>query len=141
MCQSKVCFILRGPFSSSEPVVSWSRGLGLGFLVTGSLQIKPSGSGDENVRGRGVVTRILLFILVGKICPFWLSFHFSRGQTENPVHRSFFPPKLNGNACYARYQNLRFSPLNGIGYIRKRSYTEFWMPVLQKETPGSVNVC
>ena len=59
-----------------------------------------------------VVTRILLFILVGKICPFWLSFHFSRGQTENPVHRSFFPPKPNGNACYARYQNLRFSPLN-----------------------------
>ena len=28
-------------FSSPEPVVSWSRGL---------LQIKPSGSGDENVR-------------------------------------------------------------------------------------------
>ena len=28
-----------------------------------------------------------------------------------------------------------------IGCIRKRSYTEFGMPVLQKETPGRVNVC
>ena len=28
-----------------------------------------------------------------------------------------------------------------IGCIRKRSYTEFGMPMLQKETPGSVNVC
>ena len=26
---------------------------------------------------------------------------FSRGQTENPVPRPFFAPKLNGNACYA----------------------------------------
>jgi len=31
-------------FSSPEPVVSWSRGL----ETRGSLQIKPSGSGDEN---------------------------------------------------------------------------------------------
>ena len=31
---------------------------------------------------------------------FWLSFHFSRGQ-----NRSFFAPKLNGNACYAGYTN------------------------------------
>ena len=28
-----------------------------------------------------------------------------------------------------------------IGCIRKRSYTEFGMPMLQKETPGSVKVC
>ena len=33
------------PFSSPEPVVSWSRG-------RGRLQIKPSGSGDENGRYR-----------------------------------------------------------------------------------------
>ena len=68
--------------------------------------------GQRFVSYWAVVTRLLLFILVGKICPFWLSFPFSPGQTENPVHRSFFPPKPNGNACYARYQNLRFSPLN-----------------------------
>ena len=33
------------PFSSPEPVVSWSRGR----ETRGQLQIKPSGSGDENV--------------------------------------------------------------------------------------------
>ena len=32
------------PFSSPEPVVSWSRGL----KTRCSLQIKPSGSGDKN---------------------------------------------------------------------------------------------
>ena len=32
------------PFSSPEPVVSWSRGL----ETRCSLQIKPSGSGDKN---------------------------------------------------------------------------------------------
>ena len=32
------------PFSSPEPVVSWSRGR----ETRGRLQIKPSGSGDEN---------------------------------------------------------------------------------------------
>ena len=37
---------------------------------------------------------------------FWLSFHFSRGQTENPVpwpSSVFFAPKPHGNACYAGY--------------------------------------
>ena len=34
-------------FSSPEPVVSWSRGLETRGS-TGSLQIKPGGSGDEN---------------------------------------------------------------------------------------------
>ena len=34
------------PFSSPEPVVSWSRGRET--RTTGRLQIKPSGSGDEN---------------------------------------------------------------------------------------------
>ena len=29
-------------------------------------------------------------------------------KTENPVPRSFFAPKLNGNACYAGYTQLRF---------------------------------
>ena len=32
---------------------------------------------------------------------FWLLFHFSRGQNRDPVPRSFFAPKPNGNACYA----------------------------------------
>ena len=32
---------------------------------------------------------------------FCLSFHFSGGQTENLVPRSFFSPKQHGNACYA----------------------------------------
>ena len=38
-------------FSSPEPVVSWSRGRetrGSAGSATGRLQIKPSGSGDEN---------------------------------------------------------------------------------------------
>ena len=35
----------KAPFSSPEPVVSWSRGLG-------SLQIRPSGSVDENTKAR-----------------------------------------------------------------------------------------
>ena len=35
---------------------------------------------------------------------FWISPHFPRRQnTENPVPRSFFAPKLYGNACYAGY--------------------------------------
>ena len=38
----------------------------------------------------------------------WLSFHFPRGQTENPVPRSFFAPKLNGSASHAGYTWLRF---------------------------------
>ena len=29
-------------------------------------------------------------------------------KTENPVPRSFFAPKLNGNACHAGYTWLRF---------------------------------
>ena len=35
-------------FSSPEPVVSWSRGRETRGSATGWLQIKPSGSGDEN---------------------------------------------------------------------------------------------
>ena len=35
-------------FSSPEPVVSWSRGRETRGWATGRLQIKPSGSGDEN---------------------------------------------------------------------------------------------
>ena len=35
----------KAPFSSPEPVVSWSRGLG-------SLQIRPSGSVDKNSKAR-----------------------------------------------------------------------------------------
>ena len=31
----------------------------------------------------------------------WLSFPVLRGQNRNPVPRSFFDPKPNGNACYA----------------------------------------
>ena len=34
---------------------------------------------------------------------FWLLSHFSPGQTENPVPRSFFTPKPKGNACYVGY--------------------------------------
>ena len=34
------------PISFPEPVISWSRGRET--RVTGRLQIKPSGSGDEN---------------------------------------------------------------------------------------------
>ena len=33
----------------------------------------------------------------------WLSFPVLRGQNRNPVPRSFFDPKPNGNACYASY--------------------------------------
>ena len=36
-------------FSSPEPVVSWSRVRETRGSATGRLQIKPSGSGDENV--------------------------------------------------------------------------------------------
>ena len=36
------------PFSSPEPVVSWSRGRETRVGHTGRLEIKPSGSGDEN---------------------------------------------------------------------------------------------
>ena len=42
--------LLRKQFSSPEPVVSWSRGRERRGRATGRLQIKPSGSGDENVR-------------------------------------------------------------------------------------------
>ena len=40
-----------GAFSSPEPVVSWSRGRETRSSATDWLQIKPSGSGDENVLG------------------------------------------------------------------------------------------
>ena len=33
---------------------------------------------------------------------------FSRTKTENPVPRSFFPPKPHGNACYAGYSSTDF---------------------------------
>ena len=36
-------------FSSPEPVVSWSRGRETRGSATGRLQIKPRGSGDENM--------------------------------------------------------------------------------------------
>ena len=34
---------------------------------------------------------------------FWRSFHFSRGKAVNPIPRSFFATKPNGNACDAGY--------------------------------------
>ena len=40
-----------GAFSSPEPVVSWSRGRETRGSATDRLQIKASGSGDENVLG------------------------------------------------------------------------------------------
>ena len=47
----KAMQVITRTFSSPEPVVSWSRGRETrGYKsYTGRLQIKPSGSGDENV--------------------------------------------------------------------------------------------
>ena len=47
-----------------------------------------------------VCKRFLPFPPPPPIFIFWLLFHFSRGQSENPVPPSFFTPKPNGNACY-----------------------------------------
>ena len=37
-------------------------------------------------------------------------------KTENPVPRSFFAPKLNGNACYAGYCEACTKTLNSASY-------------------------
>ena len=55
------------PFSSPEPVVSWSRGRETRVGHTGRLEIKPSGSGDENDFPRCFVqNKELLFSSVGE---------------------------------------------------------------------------
>ena len=155
MCRSKVCFIwevvtriLLGWFSNwtATSVYDCARKsnnwLDLGLTNIGhrkSISVPSARSPVAKWRSRSVAKSAYCLFWSARFALFGVSFHFPRGQTENPVHRSFFPPKPNGNACYARYQNLRSR--TWIGCIRKRSYTEFGMPMLQKETPGSVNVC
>ena len=45
-------------------------------------------------------------------------FIFRAGKTENPVPRSFFAPKLNGNVCYDKLISIR-----GIG-LKKGQISE-----------------
>ena len=58
-------------------------------------------NGASKREGRGGEESFLLSTPSPPSFIFWLSFHFSGGQT-----RPFFAPKPNENACYARYTQM-----------------------------------
>ena len=68
-------------------------------------QVKERGGGGEERKGT----------LPLPLPSFFGSRFISRAiKTENPLPRSFFAPKLNGNACYTGYTETANSSLENI---------------------------
>ena len=64
-------------------------------------RVKDRVKNDETKRaGRGWGRKVILPFPLPLLSFFWLSISRT-AKTENPVPRSFFAPKPNGNACYA----------------------------------------
>ena len=66
--------------SSREPVVSWSHGRETRALATGRLQIKPSGSGEENGRIMSENPGVYIAMKSAKKSNEWFLYNASHGR-------------------------------------------------------------
>ena len=97
---------------------------------------------NAGFQNRGVLSASVSFLpLPLPLLSFFGSCFISRAaKTKNPVPRSFFAPKPNGNACYAGYGNEDFMT-QWIGFIyslfvTQRSYSNYTkIPSYNKHFP------
>ena len=95
---------------------------------------------NTGFQNRGVLSASVSFLPLPLLSFFGSCFISRAAKTENPVPRSFFAPKPNGNSCYAGYGNEDFMT-QWIGFIyslfvRQRGYSNYTkIPSYNKHFP------